>query len=375
MGIKDNFQQAVKELWKKDGQSDAAGGDGDSLKRYIDQNGVQGTAQASDAAGSGVPLETPYYRNPEQSAAPSSAANSFAGAEEQSARDVQSSAAKVPQQGTQYSADQGGQGYQQNAQGYQQSAQGHQQTAEQSFQQPEQDYRQPDQGYQQPRQGYQQNDNASRPYYQNDRQSGYDRGEYRQENPGNYNVNRSLNGGNGGYGPPDASGYIPQNLNEGNEVTVISKNTSIDGNIRSLANMHIDGNIKGNVETTKNVEMSGKIVGDITCNNSTMNSAGMQGNISLKGRMIMDRDTILIGDLSSQYADINGRIRGKLDIIGKAELKRDAIVFGDINASTIAVTDGAIIQGYVNTTYLSKEDGRNVFPEAISLEDKSNSNN
>ena len=39
-----------------------------------------------------------------------------------------------------------------------------------------------------------------------------------------------------------------------------------------------------------------------------------------------------------------------------AEDNTDAIVFGDINASTIAVTDGAIIQGYVNTTFLSKED-------------------
>ena len=51
-----------------------------------------------------------------------------------------------------------------------------------------------------------------------------------------------------------------------------------------------------------------------------------------------------------------------------AEKSRDAIVFGDINASTIAVTDGAIIQGYVNTTFLSKEDSRSVFPEAISVD-------
>lgn len=110
------------------------------------------------------------------------------------------------------------------------------------------------------------------------------------------------------------------------------------------------------------------MVGDIKCNNANMNSAAMQGNLNLKGKVRMDRDTILIGDLSSQYADVNGRIRGKLEIGGKAELKRDAIVFGDINASTIAVTDGAIIQGYVNTTFLSKEDSRSVFPEAISVD-------
>ena len=177
-------------------------------------------------------------------------------------------------------------------------------------------------------------------------------------------------GGNGGYVPPTAAGRSMDAPSDTDEVTVISRNTVIDGNVRSLANMQVDGNIKGNVETTRDVEMSGKIVGDIKCNNANMNSAAMQGNMVLKGKLRMDRDTILIGDLTSQYADVNGRIRGKLEIGGKAELKRDAIVFGDINASTIAVTDGAIIQGYVNTTFLSKEDSRSVFPEAITLDSK-----
>lgn len=179
------------------------------------------------------------------------------------------------------------------------------------------------------------------------------------------------NGGySGGMVPPASGGAAPaeEAPSDTDEVTIISKNTVIDGNIRSLANMQVDGNIRGNVDTTRNIDMSGKIVGDITCNNANMVSAAMQGNITLRGKMRMDRDTILIGDLTSQFADVNGRIRGKLDIVGKAELKRDAVVFGDINASTISVTDGAIIQGYVNTTFLSKEDSRNVFPEAITFD-------
>lgn len=50
-----------------------------------------------------------------------------------------------------------------------------------------------------------------------------------------------------------------------------------------------------------------------------------------------------------------------------AEDNTDAIVFGDINASTIAVTDGAIIQGYVNTTFLSKEDKPQRIPRGYLL--------
>ncbi len=376
MGIKDNFSQAVKELWKKDGQSSSDNSAAQNtsgtteLDKYLKQDHAdQGGAAAQSAPGSGVPLETPYYRTPEQQAA-AAQANAAASA---GAANMTNSADMANQgmgaNGAGVSAPQSdgtsGQPYNQNVRNAQNAAS---QDINRNFGQNNQNAAGAQAGgYERPSdhgqggQGYDQ---------------GYDQGYgggYAPGNPGNYNANRA--GGGGSFPPSAGGGMAGQNVSETDELTVISKNTAIDGNVRSLANMRIDGNIKGNVETTKNVDMSGKIVGDITCNNAGMNSAAMQGNVSLKGRMRMDRDTILIGDLSSQYADINGRIRGKLDIVGKAELKRDAIVFGDINASTIAVTDGAIIQGYVNTTFLSKEDSRNVFPEAISLDSKENQNN
>lgn len=323
MGIKDNFSQAVKELWKNDRMEEAESapvaqdGTPTQLEQYLNQQEddippmsdsaapmaqMGQTAQASAPAqqpaapvtpvqpmptampgqevnSAGVPLETPYYRQPQQAAQTAQAAPAQTAQAAQTAQTAQ--------------------------------------TAQGGF----------SGGY--------------------DANAGFGGG-YTQPVSGNVNANR-------------AAGVT-------DEVTVISKNTVIDGNVRSLANMQVDGSIKGNVETTRDIDMTGKVVGDVMCNNASMNSAAMQGNMNIKGKMRMDRDTILIGDLTSQYADVNGRIRGKLEIAGKAELKRDAIVFGDINASTIAVTDGAIIQGYVNTTFLSKEDSRNAFPDAISLD-------
>ena len=296
MGLKDNFSQAVKELWKKDG---------------LDEKGAQSPAG---------PTELDKYltenpNTPQQSAAPQQPEAAEIGA--QNVQNVQNANGLPPftQQPVQEPAPV--------------AAQAAAPAATTGM-------------------------TAASPY---DMGAGY----------GGYAPNGGYSGGNV---PPAAGGTAPSidAPSYTDEVTVISKNTVIDGNIRSLANMQVDGNIRGNVETTRNIDMSGKIVGDITCNNANMVSAAMQGNVTLKGKMRMDRDTILIGDLSSQFADVNGRIRGKLDIVGKAELKRDAVVFGDINASTIAVTDGAIIQGYVNTTFLSKEDSRNIFPEAITFD-------
>ena len=151
------------------------------------------------------------------------------------------------------------------------------------------------------------------------------------------------------------------------EITVISRNTMIDGNIRSLADMSIDGDIRGDVETTKDVELNGRIIGNMTCNNANMFASQVQGNVVLKGSVDIGRDTLLIGDLNSGYACINGKVKGNVDISGKAEFRADAVIFGDISASTITVDDGAIIQGYVSTTFLNKDESEKIFPENIEI--------
>ena len=150
--------------------------------------------------------------------------------------------------------------------------------------------------------------------------------------------------------------------------TIVSKTTTVYGDIRSFDDMLVAGGVKGDVETTKNVELNGKIVGNVTCNNALMHTSQVKGNIRMKGNVNMQRDALLIGDLMSTYADVSGKVKGNLDIAGKVELKGDSVVFGDINASTITVEDGAVIQGYVNTTFLNKEDSVNWFPETIIID-------
>lgn len=166
---------------------------------------------------------------------------------------------------------------------------------------------------------------------------------------------------------PNTFGYSEAMRQESTETTIISKNTIIDGNIRSFADMKIDGNIKGSVETTKNVSVNGKVVGNITCDNAVMKSASIQGNVTLKGQATMTSESMLIGDLNSQVATVNGKMKGNLTVAGKAQLDRDAVIFGDIKAGAISISDGAIVQGYVSTTYLSQDESSNIFPESIAI--------
>ncbi len=172
------------------------------------------------------------------------------------------------------------------------------------------------------------------------------------------------NGGSGFGGTPFAGGMRADSTQE---MTVISKNTMIDGNVRSFADMKIDGNIKGNVETTKNININGKVVGDLTCDNISMKNSAIQGNVRLKGQAVMANDSMLIGDLTSQVAQLNGKIKGNIEISGKIQLDRDSVIIGDIKAGSIAISDGAVINGFVTTTYLSKDESANIFPESIAL--------
>lgn len=179
----------------------------------------------------------------------------------------------------------------------------------------------------------------------------------------------SSSGGGGQTPPPSAPKPVQPSAEpyfETEETTIISRNTIIDGNVRSFANINIEGSIKGDVQITKNANISGKVVGDLECNNATMLGSSMQGNISSKGQVKLDKDSLILGDIAAQYLDLNGKIKGNVEIGGKAEFKTDAVILGNINAATITVLDGATIQGFVNTTFL-QDNAQNLFPEEIGV--------
>lgn len=172
--------------------------------------------------------------------------------------------------------------------------------------------------------------------------------------------------------PPQPRPTTPpeRQYSDNEETTVISKNIVISGGtVTGFANVRIDGSIQGDIRITKDVSVTGKVVGDIECNNAVMAGSAVQGSVSSKGQLRMDRDSVLLGDVNTQYLDMNGRIKGTVDVSGKAEFKSDSVVIGDITASTITVLDGAVIKGFVNTTFL-QDNSSNVFPDTISVSDQ-----
>lgn len=161
-------------------------------------------------------------------------------------------------------------------------------------------------------------------------------------------------------------GPIDSPYRDVDEQTIISRNTIIEGNIRSFANVTVEGSIKGDVQSTKNANISGKLVGNLDCNNAAMQGSQMQGNIASKGQVKFDRDSLILGNIAAQYLEMNGKVKGNIDVNGKAEFQADAYIIGDITVSTLTVLEGATISGHVNTTFL-QDTPSTIFPEMISM--------
>jgi len=151
---------------------------------------------------------------------------------------------------------------------------------------------------------------------------------------------------------------------EPEEVTIISKNTVVVGNIHSLASITIDGNVRGKVNVLKNASLSGALIGDLVCNNSDLHGSSIEGNMLAKNSTFIDNDSILLGDMKAQNSSIDGKVKGNIDVGSKTTLHKNAIIAGNINTDSITVEDGANLRGFVNTAFFA-EHGDSAFPSKV----------
>lgn len=89
--------------------------------------------------------------------------------------------------------------------------------------------------------------------------------------------------------------------------TVISKDTSIVGEIHSTSDVEISGNLKGNVETSGDIKLCGKIIGDIMGNNIDLIAGEVQGNIIAAATLTIDSDSVVVGDTTANNILMDGK--------------------------------------------------------------------
>ncbi|HPG73009.1 MAG TPA: polymer-forming cytoskeletal protein [Bacteroidales bacterium] len=103
---------------------------------------------------------------------------------------------------------------------------------------------------------------------------------------------------------------------EQGHVNIIGNGTQINGDIISTGDMRIDGSL--------------------------------QGNLQIKGRLIIGETGKIIGEIDCINSEVSGIIEGKIVVSELLTLKAKAKIMGDIITNKLSIEPGAIFTGTCN---------------------------
>lgn len=144
------------------------------------------------------------------------------------------------------------------------------------------------------------------------------------------------------------------------EVTVITKGTTINGSISSDGSLEINGTITGDIECLGKLSITGKIVGNSTAAEVYVNCERLEGSINSEGSVKVALGTVVIGDIIATSGVIAGAVKGEIDVNGPIVIDSTAIIKGNIKAKSVQINNGAVIEGFCSLSY-SAVDVDNIF--------------
>ncbi|HEX3016667.1 MAG TPA: polymer-forming cytoskeletal protein [Caproicibacter sp.] len=170
----------------------------------------------------------------------------------------------------------------------------------------------------------------------------------------NYGAQNETYGGNLSSGnrpvEPGTPKREPETTNFGAGLassTVISKGTIITGDIKSDGDIEMYGTVTGSMSTTGKIKINGKQIGDVQGASINLTTCSVRGNISAAEDIMVDSDSVIVGDIKCGDLTFDGKLKGNVHVMGNVNCKGNAIIIGDITSTTITVDSGAKLQGKV----------------------------
>lgn len=124
-----------------------------------------------------------------------------------------------------------------------------------------------------------------------------------------------------------------------NSSSIIGKGTSVEGDLNTVGNIRIEGDIKGNV----------------TC----------------KAKIALGQSSYVEGTVLAQNAEIAGEIQGSIEISELLILRPTAVIHGDIVTNKLIVESGATFNGSCRMGVSVNEMDYEDEPKGGSIEEKS----
>ncbi|MEG1072936.1 MAG: polymer-forming cytoskeletal protein [Oscillospiraceae bacterium] len=136
--------------------------------------------------------------------------------------------------------------------------------------------------------------------------------------------------------------------------TIISAGTTIFGDMRAEGDIEVSGKVKGNLETTENIRVYGEVLGDLKGNTVELSACNIKGNITATGTMLVNSETMVVGDVFVDTLITDGKIKGNVQAEKTASFQQNAVLLGNVTASFVNTSEGASVQG---TIYISENGG------------------
>ena len=138
---------------------------------------------------------------------------------------------------------------------------------------------------------------------------------------------------------------------DSDQVTVITKGTTINGSIVSDCSLNVMGTINGDIECIGKLTISGSVVGNSVASDVYVNAKRLDGNIDSEGTVKIGLGTVVIGDIKAGSAVIAGAVKGELDVKGPVIIDSTAIIKGNIKSKSVQMNNGAVLEGFCSLAY------------------------
>jgi cytoskeletal protein CcmA (bactofilin family) len=97
-----------------------------------------------------------------------------------------------------------------------------------------------------------------------------------------------------------------------------------------------------------------KIVGDCDTEGTLRIEGTIQGTVRAAKAVVIGKDGVVTGDVSTQDAIIGGRVMGSVIADSRLELQATCVIEGEIRARRIKLDEGGRVNGTVHTGEVTK---------------------
>lgn len=91
-----------------------------------------------------------------------------------------------------------------------------------------------------------------------------------------------------------------------------------------------------------------KVVGDCETDGTLRIEGAVQGSVRAGKAVVVGREGLVIGDVSTQDAVISGRIEGSVTAESRLELQASCRIDGEVHTPRLQLEEGAVVNGSLN---------------------------